>query len=87
MAEKKLPLRMCVVSRKMLPKQDLIRLVVTDEGVVIDRSQKMDGRGYWISKNKDVIALARKRHAFSKVLKKNIDDSIYQKLEAYVDGK
>lgn len=87
MAEKHIPLRMCVVSRKMLPKQDLIRLVVTQEGLVIDRSQKTEGRGYWISKDKTVIELAKKRHALSKIFKMNIDNSFYEKLEAYADGK
>lgn len=87
MAEKHIPLRMCIVSRKMLPKSDLIRLVVVPNGLKIDRSQKMDGRGYWISRDKEVIATAKKRHIFSKILKKNLDDSIYADLEAYVDAK
>ena len=87
MAEKHIPLRMCIVSRKMLPKSDLIRLVVVPNGLKIDRSQKMDGRGYWISRDKEVIAMAKKRHIFSKILKKNLGDSIYADLEAYVDAK
>ncbi len=87
MAGKNVPLRMCVVSRKRLPKANLIRLVVVPNGLKIDPSQKMDGRGYWISRDKEVIALARKRHAFSKILKRNIDDRIYADLEAYVDAK
>ena len=62
--EKHIPLRMCIVTRKMLPKQQLIRLVKTESGLLIDKSQKMSGRGFWISKDAEVVALARKKACF-----------------------
>lgn len=78
---------MCVVSRQMLPKSELIRLVVVPEGLIVDQSQKMNGRGYWISRDKTVIEQAKKRHTFNKILKKNIDECIYEQLEALADAK
>ncbi len=46
MKPKKLPLRKCVVTQEMLPKQALIRVVRTPEGdIVIDTSGKLNGRG------------------------------------------
>ncbi len=87
MAEKHIPLRMCVVSRKMLPKSELLRIVVTPEGLIVDHSQKMDGRGYWISRDREVIQQAKRRHAFGKILKRNVGDAFYEQLEACVDAK
>ncbi len=81
MPEKHIPLRMCVVSRKMLPKEQLYRLVVKPNGLIIDRTQKMPGRGYWISRDLAVISEARRRHTFNRILKKDIGDSIYAELE------
>ena len=68
MQEKHIPLRMCVVTREMLPKKDLIRIVKTENGLVIDKTQKMQGRGFWISKDKDVIEQAKKRKSLNKIL-------------------
>lgn len=84
MPEKHIPLRMCVVCRKMLPKKDLIRLVTTPEGLKIDATQRLDGRGYWISRDKAVLDQAKKRHFLNKILKKNVPDSFYEELEAFV---
>lgn len=84
MTEKHVPLRMCVVTRKMLPKQDLIRLVVTPQGIEVDSSQKKNGRGYWISRDMSVIGDARKKHILDKALRRKVDDALYDDLEAMV---
>lgn len=87
MTEKHVPLRMCVVTRKMLPKSELIRLVVTTQGIEVDSSQKKDGRGYWISKDLSIIQEARKKHSLDKILRRKVDEALYDDLEAYVGGK
>ena len=85
MQEKHIPLRMCVVTREMLPKKDLIRIVKTENGLVIDKTQKMQGRGFWISKDKDVIEQAKKRKSLNKILKGNVELEFYDGLEACLD--
>ena len=85
MQEKHIPLRMCVVTREMLPKKDLIRIVKTENGLVIDKTQKMQGRGFWISKDKDVIEQAKKRKSLNKILKGNVELEFYDRLEACLD--
>ena len=87
MAEKHIPMRMCVVSREMLPKSDLVRLVVAGDSLKIDPSQKMDGRGCYLKKDPSIIAQAKKKHSLNRVLKKNVPDSFYDELEAYVNAK
>ena len=45
MKVRKIPMRMCVVTREKLPKSELIRVVKTPTGeVIIDESGKANGR-------------------------------------------
>ena len=47
------PQRMCVACRKSQDKKSLIRLVRTPEGVVVDRTGKMTGRGAYLHADLD----------------------------------
>ncbi len=85
MQEKSTPLRMCCVTREMLPKAKLIRLVKTESGIKIDNFKKISGRGAYISKSKEAVALARKRKVLERTFKCDVG-SIYDKLEEYVNG-
>jgi len=69
------PLRMCLVSRQMLPKSQLIRLVKTPLGIEIDNKKEIAGRGVYISKSLDVIALAKNKKTLNKAFKFNIDET------------
>ena len=58
MKVKKIPMRSCVVTREKCEKKDLIRVVRTPEGeVYVDLKGKMNGRGAYISKNKNFTCL------------------------------
>jgi predicted RNA-binding protein YlxR (DUF448 family) len=46
--KKHIPQRMCVACRESQDKKSLIRLVRTPEGVVVDQSGKMAGRGAYL---------------------------------------
>ncbi|ERG66533.1 MAG: YlxR family protein [Exiguobacterium chiriqhucha] len=87
MKQKKLPLRKCVVTQEMLPKQALIRVVRTPEGdVVIDTSGKLNGRGAYLSKDADVIRLAEKKRTLDHHLKVKTSDALYEQLLQAVTG-
>ncbi|MBN2677970.1 MAG: YlxR family protein [Anaerolineaceae bacterium] len=45
---KHIPQRTCVGCRKTLPKRSLIRLVRTEDGILIDPTGKMPGRGAYL---------------------------------------
>ncbi len=45
------PQRMCVACRKSQDKKSLTRLVRTPEGVVVDQTGKMTGRGAYLHEN------------------------------------
>lgn len=48
MKPKHVPERMCVACRKRRPKRELLRVVLTPEGPVIDPSGKKPGRGAYV---------------------------------------
>ena len=78
------PLRMCAVTREMLPKSQLIRLVKTPLGIEIDNKKEISGRGVYIKNSMEAIALAKKKKALNKAFKCNIDDNVNKKLEVYI---
>jgi predicted RNA-binding protein YlxR (DUF448 family) len=45
---KHVPQRTCVGCREVLPKRQLLRLVRSEDGVVIDTTAKMNGRGAYL---------------------------------------
>lgn len=81
MKVKKIPMRSCVVTRERLEKKDLIRIVRTPEKEIkIDLVGKMNGRGAYIKKDKEVIDKAKKSKALERHLECLIPDSIYEEL-------
>ena len=86
MKTKKIPMRTCVVTREVLPKNDLVRIAATKEGVVsIDLTGKAPGRGAYLKLSREVIALAKKNKALERKLEVKIPDEIYDKLGDLVD--
>lgn len=79
--KKKVPLRKCVVTQEMKPKQELIRVVRSPEGeVFVDPSSKKSGRGAYVSKDYDVISNAQKKDSLSRHLKAKVPETIYEEL-------
>lgn len=81
MKTKSIPLRMCVVTREMLPKKELIRVVKQEDGnVVLDYSGKLNGRGAYISNKLEVIQKCIKTKALNRAFEQNISEQVYNKL-------
>ena len=79
---KKIPLRSCVITKEKLPKMELVRVVRNQEGIVIvDLTGKVNGRGAYLKKDKEVFLKARKTKVLNKILECNIDDSLYDELD------
>lgn len=78
---KKVPLRTCVVTKEVLPKKALIRVVATKEGIVsVDIKGKANGRGAYLSLTKEVILKAKESKALDKKLGIKVPDEIYEEL-------
>ncbi|RXY89482.1 DUF448 domain-containing protein [Salmonella sp. 3DZ2-4SM] len=62
MRKKKIPMRKCILSNEMKPKNDMIRVVKNKEGeITADATGKAPGRGAYVSKDLEVIENAQKQ--------------------------
>lgn len=78
---KKIPMRTCVVTKEKQEKKDLIRIVRTPEGkVIIDETGKLNGRGAYLKKDKEVFAKAKKSKILEQILDIKIEDDLYESL-------
>lgn len=81
--QRKVPLRKCIVTNEMKPKQELIRIVRSPEGdVSIDLTGKKNGRGAYISNNEEAFELAKKKDILSRHLQVKVEPEIYDELNA-----
>ncbi|OEH92320.1 RNase P modulator RnpM [Bacillus solimangrovi] len=86
MNKRKVPMRKCVASQEMKPKQELIRIVRSKEGEVkIDPTGKLNGRGAYLTLDRECILKAQKRNILSNHLKANVDEEIYKQLLTLAD--
>ncbi len=78
---KKVPMRKCVATGEMKPKKELVRIVRSKEGIVsIDLTGKKNGRGAYLSKDREAVLLAKKKNVLSNHLEVTIDDKLYDEL-------
>lgn len=79
MKQRKVPLRTCVVSNEKCEKKDLLRVVRNNEGLVfVDETNKANGRGAYLKKDRDVILKAQKTKILERHLNTKIEDEIYE---------
>ena len=81
---KKIPERMCVACRQMKPKTELLRIVNGAEGVVVDATGKLNGRGVYLCRCKECVGKAIKSKGFVKQHGFSLD-SIACELEKLVE--
>lgn len=82
MKKRKIPLRKCVVTNEMKPKQELIRIVRSPEGdVSVDPTGKKNGRGAYITNSDECFELAKKKDVLSRHLQVQVDEEVYEQLK------
>ena len=75
-------MRTCVVTKEKYPKKELIRVVRDNLGnVSVELTGKQNGRGAYLKKDLEVIALARKTKALEKYLEVLVPEEVYEQLE------
>ena len=81
MKTKKIPLRTCIVTKEVLPKQELLRVVINkDKEVSIDITGKQNGRGVYLKKDIEVINKAKNLKILDKKLEVEIEEKLYEDL-------
>lgn len=81
---KKIPMRTCVVTKERLPKRELVRVVRSSDGVTVDMTGKLNGRGAYLKIDKDVFEKARKSKILDKHLEVNVPDEVYDELDKLI---
>ncbi len=71
---KHIPLRMCIVCRQRFDKRVLTRLVHNGDGIYVDHSGKMSGRGAYICGNQNCWERAMTSDILSKALRTVLTD-------------
>ncbi len=81
MKVRKIPMRTCVVTREKYEKKELLRVVRDNNGnVFVDDTNKANGRGAYLKKDKDIILKAKESKILEKHLEIKIPESIYDEL-------
>ena len=78
---KKIPLRKCVSCNERKEKKELVRIVASEAGPVIDTTQKMNGRGAYLCKDEKCIMNAQKRKSLDRALEIKVTDDFYELLK------
>ena len=74
-------LRTCIVARKLLSKEEMFRVVKTpNHEIKIDSSYIAQGRGCYLSKDKNLIIKAKSKRLIEKHLKVNDCQIVYDEL-------
>ncbi len=67
------PLRRCIVTREVLPKESLVRFVIGPAGEVVpDIAGKLPGRGLWVKAERVVLAKAVAKNLFAKAARQAV---------------
>jgi len=77
---RKIPMRMCIVTREKYPKKDLIRVVKYEDKIMVDETGKQNGKGCYLKKDLEVIKLAKNKKVLDKVFETEVDMNIYEEL-------
>ena len=84
---KKIPLRRCVVTKEQMPKSELLRIVRDPNGVVVvDTTGKINGRGAYIKRDKEVLDKAKKSKILERILEVPLSDEVYLEIEKIINN-
>lgn len=86
MKKRKIPMRKDLITNTMMPKKELVRIVVDKEkNIFVDPTGKKAGRGAYVSLEPEKIQKAKKRRVLENSLGIKISDEFYDELYAYVE--
>ena len=73
--------RKCVACQKHDSKENLIRVCKTQDGYVIDKEGKMDGRGAYVHNTPECLKILQKKRGLNMSFKGKVPDEIYEELD------
>ncbi|MBQ2202375.1 MAG: YlxR family protein [Clostridia bacterium] len=69
-------MRMCVACREMRAKKDLMRVVRTEDGLKLDRTGKLSGRGAYLCRDAACMEKAVRTRALERALEAPMNDEL-----------
>lgn len=67
------PMRRCVLSGAVRPKDEMVRFVVSpSDEIVADVDERLPGRGFWLSADRDMLMKAGAKHVFAKAARRSV---------------
>ena len=86
MKKRKIPMRMCIGCRQMMPKKELIRVVKSPEGSIeLDPKGKAPGRGAYLCRKEACIDKAAKNRLLEKAFHQKMEQEVYDKLKTQLN--
>lgn len=79
--EKKVPMRTCIACRKIKPKRELVRIVKSENGILLDRTGKLNGRGAYICEDVECLKKLKKSKGLNRAFSCEVDESVYSAIE------
>lgn len=74
-------MRQCVGCNEMKNKREMIRVIKTDEEVILDTTGKKNGRGAYLCPSSECLKKAKKTKGLERSLKMEIPEEIYNGLQ------
>ena len=85
---RKLPIRECVGCRNRKPKNEMIRVIRTEDGqILLDVTGKKNGRGAYLCKNSECLSQAYRQKGLERSLKIPISPQIYDTLKQELENE
>lgn len=79
---KKIPMRQCVGCGTMKNKKEMMRVLKTaEEGIVLDKTGKKNGRGAYLCESMECLKMARKNRGLERSFKMSIPNEVYDNME------
>ena len=86
MAKGKIPVRKCTGCGEMMPKKEMVRVILTPEGSIeLDLTGKKNGRGAYICRSRECLEKALKTH-LERSLKAAIPEEIAKQLVSELEA-
>ncbi len=84
--KKHIPQRTCIACREVNEKRSLIRIVRSQDGIRVDTTGRLPGRGAYLHESKECWEKALKKGALSRSLKTDISPADMDTLQAFMEN-
>jgi predicted RNA-binding protein YlxR (DUF448 family) len=83
---KRIPLRQCIGCGEMKGKNEMLRVLRTEDNqIIIDSTGRKNGRGAYICHNSECMKKARKSRALDRSFKMAVSDEVYENLTKEIE--